>query len=79
MAAMVVRAYSVKIGKPFEATTEADYLDAASVSPWFEAEVNAAHELGFMTGSEDGNFNPQGHAVRAHAAKVISLYTQKQE
>ncbi|WP_424236721.1 bifunctional 2',3'-cyclic-nucleotide 2'-phosphodiesterase/3'-nucleotidase [Bhargavaea ginsengi] len=77
MAAMVVRAYSVKIGKPYEATAEADYLDGDSVSPWFEEEVNAAYELGFMTGSEDGNFNPQGHAVRAHAAKVISLYTKK--
>lgn len=77
MAAMIVRAYNVKTGKEHEASKMPDYPDFDKVAPWFKDEVALAHELGLMTGEPSRNFNPKGQAKRSHAAKVISLSTQK--
>lgn len=76
MAAMLVRAYEVKIGEDFTATKESNYTDANSISPYAKAYVDAAFELEIMTGT-NGKFNPQADASRAQAAKVISQLLTK--
>ncbi|WP_442596406.1 bifunctional 2',3'-cyclic-nucleotide 2'-phosphodiesterase/3'-nucleotidase [Neobacillus sp. D3-1R] len=77
MAAMVVRAYGKKKGKDYTATTTATFKDADKVGKVFKDVVNAANELGFMTGNEDGNFTPLNTATRAQAAKVIYNFLNK--
>lgn len=74
MSAMITRAYNVKTGATYVAKSEANYHDRSKISSVFTSDVDAAAELGFMTGQTDGNFNPKGNAKRSHAAKVITLY-----
>ncbi len=77
MAAMLIRAYNYKIGKDFEATTSENYSDSKKIAPVFNESVNAARELGFMTGHNDGSFGPLEKASRAQAAKTIYMLLTK--
>lgn len=77
MAAMIARAYDVKTGQMFVPTKKTNYKDQAKISAVFTGDIDTVAELGFMTGQTDGNFNPKGYAQRAHAAKVIALFTLK--
>ncbi|UTE77362.1 bifunctional 2',3'-cyclic-nucleotide 2'-phosphodiesterase/3'-nucleotidase [Rossellomorea sp. KS-H15a] len=77
MAAMLIRAYNYKTGKEFKATTSENYSDSKNIAPVFKENVNAAHELGFMTGHDDGRFGPLEKASRAQAAKTIYMLLNK--
>lgn len=77
MAAMIVRAYEKKTGKDFTATKKASYKDAKKISKGLVAEVDAAYELGLMTGNTNNTFSPKVSANRAQGAKVIYTFLQK--
>ncbi|HLO11393.1 MAG TPA: bifunctional 2',3'-cyclic-nucleotide 2'-phosphodiesterase/3'-nucleotidase, partial [Pseudoneobacillus sp.] len=76
MAAMLVRAYNIKTGNTFEATTTATFTDSSKVSSFAKEYVNSANELGLMVGM-NGKFDPKNKATRAQAAKVVSLLLKK--
>lgn len=77
MAAMIIRAYKVKTGKSYEASKQHAYQDRKHISGTFLKDVDAAYELGFMSGYGNGQFGPKQTATRAQAAKVIYSLLQK--
>jgi len=77
MAAMIVRAHEKKTGEDFTATKKPSYKDAKKISKGLVAEVEAAYELGFMTGNTNNTFSPKVSANRAQGAKVIYTFIQE--
>ena len=77
MAAILIRAYNVKTGTEYTSKTSANYSDSKKINKNFLALVDAAYELGLMTGDEKGTFKPKETANRAQAAKVIYNLSQK--
>jgi 2',3'-cyclic-nucleotide 2'-phosphodiesterase / 3'-nucleotidase len=77
MAAMLIRAYNYKTGQEYKATSKNEYSDADQIAPVFEDVVNAAYELQFMTGRDDGSFGAVEKATRAQAAKTVYLLLNK--
>ncbi|UKS25089.1 S-layer homology domain-containing protein [Paenibacillus sp. HWE-109] len=77
MAAMVVRAYSVKSSKdiPTTGVKPAGFDDAGSVAPWAASFVQSAIELQLMRGRVDTDFAPMGITTRARreCAGVLNL------
>ena len=54
----------------------ADYAsmrDAAKVSSWAVGSVGWCFKNKIVSGTKDGNFNPQGNASRAETAKMVVL------
>lgn len=47
------------------------FTDSAAISPWASESVSKIVSSGIMSGYPEGNYNPQGKATRAEAAKVI--------
>ncbi|MFS0781860.1 bifunctional 2',3'-cyclic-nucleotide 2'-phosphodiesterase/3'-nucleotidase [Bacillus sp. 1P06AnD] len=77
MAQMVMNAYN-KINKTnYTAKKQAGFKDYKKISKRFTNSVNAAYELGYLSGNTNGTFNPSSTATRAQAAKVISLLIKK--
>ncbi|MDR3242786.1 MAG: S-layer homology domain-containing protein [Clostridiales Family XIII bacterium] len=50
--------------------------DEGNISPWASGSVGRIVTSGIMNGQPDGNFEPQGNATRAQAAKVVHLILQ---
>ncbi|MDX8366885.1 bifunctional 2',3'-cyclic-nucleotide 2'-phosphodiesterase/3'-nucleotidase [Cytobacillus sp. IB215665] len=76
-AAMLIRAYNVKMDTTHTPSTELSYSDASSIGDWAKDYVTSANELGMMTGYLDGSFGPSNTATRAQAAKVIYMLLQQ--
>lgn len=71
MAAMLVNySNSVKLTLPNNGTTTA-FTDADRISQWAKDQINVVVSAGIIGGYPEGNFDPQGQASRAQAAKVI--------
>jgi 2',3'-cyclic-nucleotide 2'-phosphodiesterase / 3'-nucleotidase len=77
MAAMLMRAYNYKTGSEYKATSKAHYPDNNQIAPVFQDVVNAAYELQFMTGRDNGSFDPLAKATRAQAAKTVYFLLNK--
>ncbi|WP_264186045.1 bifunctional 2',3'-cyclic-nucleotide 2'-phosphodiesterase/3'-nucleotidase [Rossellomorea aquimaris] len=77
MAAMLIRAYNYKMGEEYDSSTSKDYTDSKKIAAMFKEYVDAANELGFMTGHADGSFGPLDKASRAQAAKTIYMLLNK--
>lgn len=72
MAAMVIRALEVKLGKqPGITAADSGFADTASVSAWAAAYVNAAAALGLVEGRAGNVFAPQALMTRAESAQVV--------
>ncbi|ANE45675.1 hypothetical protein SY83_04455 [Paenibacillus swuensis] len=74
MIVMLMKAYEIQTGKPLESLSENTFTDASLIGTWAQKHVNAAKKLGFIEGRGDGKFSPQGTAVRAEAALLISKF-----
>ncbi len=74
MVAMLMRAYEVKNGEAYDAENNSVYTDRGAISSVFTEYIDAATELGYISGRENGSFDPRGTSTRAHAAKVLSLF-----
>lgn len=72
IAAMLVRAFEYASEEEV-AASEVIYKDEDNISDYAKTDVEKAHELGFMTGTDDGRFQPKSNSTRAQAAKVVSL------
>lgn len=68
---MLLRAYKYKTGKIDTGSSDAGFVDAASISGWAREAVNAAAELGLMNGEGDNRFAPMDNATRAESAQAI--------
>lgn len=78
MTVMLVRAYSKRSGTPALAAAEpAAFKDAAAISGWAKAAVDAAFELKLLQGDGKGSFLPRGNATRAESAQVIYKLLQQ--
>ncbi len=47
------------------------FKDAAQISTWAKASVDACAAVGIFSGNDKGNFNPKKNITRAEAAKVM--------
>jgi glycosidase/uncharacterized protein YjdB len=72
MAAMLMRAYSVKNDQPADGLADLTFQDAGQISAWAQQSIQAAVKLGFLAGHGDNRFVPQGQTTRAESAQVIS-------
>jgi len=77
MAVLVMRAYDYKTGKTYKADKHAPYLDTEKLGDWAVPSIDAAYELGFMTGATEKSFKPQDSAKRDQAARVLYQLIQK--
>lgn len=50
------------------------FTDQAAISPWASSYVNTIVGAGIINGQPEGDFQPQGLATRAQAAKVVYVY-----
>lgn len=50
------------------------FTDQAAISPWAASYVNTIVGAGIINGQPEGDFQPQGLATRAQAAKVVYVY-----
>jgi hypothetical protein len=73
MTVMLIRAYSLKNGKPQTPATapESDFADMNLVSSWAKPAVHEAAALGLIQGRGEGQFAPREVASRAEAAQII--------
>lgn len=55
-------------------STGINFTDQSVISPWATNYVNTIVGAGIINGQPEGNFQPQGLATRAQAAKVIYVY-----
>ncbi|WP_100402111.1 choice-of-anchor I family protein [Bacillus sp. FJAT-42315] len=78
MAAMSVRAYESKGGKPINGPFE-DFKDAGKINTYAKAFVQKASRLGIMEGKTNGEFGPKEPSTRAQSAKVLSIMLDKLE
>ena len=69
LAVMLARA--VATDEELAAGGQPDYRDADEISSWAAPFVAVLQEKGFMTGDENGSFNPQAKATRAEAAVLM--------
>lgn len=58
-------------GVTVDANKVAEFNDATNISSWAETSIDIASALGFVNGSNDGNFYPQNSITRAEFAKMI--------
>lgn len=70
MAKGIMNAYTY-LGKSMEIAEEAQFTDAAQISPWAAGYVKSCYKLGIMMGDVSGNFRPRDNATRAEAAVVL--------
>lgn len=66
-------ASSQEIALP-QTTTGITFTDQGSISSWAAAYVNTVVGAGIINGQPEGDFQPQGLATRAQAAKVVYVY-----
>ncbi len=55
-------------------TTSKSFTDQAAISSWASNYVNTIVGAGIINGQPEGNFQPQGLATRAQAAKVVYVF-----
>ncbi|WP_050616742.1 bifunctional 2',3'-cyclic-nucleotide 2'-phosphodiesterase/3'-nucleotidase [Bacillus testis] len=77
MAQLVMAAYKKQTGKAYTAKKHTTYKDQKKINKRFVAAIDAAYELGILTGHTNGKFQPASIATRAQAAKVISSLLEK--
>jgi hypothetical protein len=57
-----------------QSTGGVSFTDQTFISEWAADYVNAVVGGGIMSGHPEGNFEPQGNATRAQAAKVVYVF-----
>lgn len=67
MAALIVRAFELKVGS-VSVTAGHQYNDINAISGWALEAVNKAFASGLMNGTGNGNFAPDKEVTRAEAA-----------
>ncbi len=55
------------------------FTDSALISDWALEYVNKVVNAGIINGQPEGDFQPQGNATRAQAAKVLYVFTNQRE
>jgi hypothetical protein len=70
---MMMRAYEVKHGAPYEGETSTKFKDLKTLDSEMKKAVAAAEELGYIEGYGD-KFKPYNGATREQMAKVVSLF-----
>ncbi|KAB2489379.1 5'-nucleotidase C-terminal domain-containing protein [Priestia endophytica] len=73
MVTMMMRAYEVKHGAPYEGETSTKFTDLKTLDSEMKKAVAAAEELGYIEGYGD-KFKPYNGATREQMAKVVSLF-----
>ncbi|MBB6730942.1 S-layer homology domain-containing protein [Cohnella zeiphila] len=71
MVVMLMRAYELKNGQPYDASQPAAFADERDIASWAIDSVHGAYALGLIDGRGAGVFDPEGAATRAEAARVI--------
>lgn len=61
----------LKFEVPKNIQTVSSFADAASVSDYAKEAVNAMRAWGFVTGDNNGNYNPRNYITRAEAATIL--------
>ncbi|MFD2614336.1 S-layer homology domain-containing protein [Paenibacillus gansuensis] len=69
---MLVKAYELSSGSKADLSASPAFADSERIAGWAKGYVAAAAKLGFIQGRGDGAFVPQGTAVRAEAALLVS-------
>ena len=69
MAVMCMRALTVAGKAPAE--TDASFADSANISDYAKTAVGSMAGAGYLTGDENGSFNPLDTATRAQTAVVL--------
>ena len=63
-------------GRP-EAAGASGFADAGAIAPWAADAADWARSAGVMQGRGEGQFQPQGGAVRAELAQVLKNFVEK--
>ena len=71
---MAVMLFRYADASPLEGTP--NFTDLAQISPWALAAMQWANESEFIRGLADGSVNPQGTAIRAEHAAVMTRFVQ---
>ncbi|WP_159888351.1 S-layer homology domain-containing protein [Paenibacillus puerhi] len=58
------------------AVDDAGFTDRQQISSWAADAVSALHQAGFIVGKGNQQFDPQGLATRAEAAKLLTMFLQ---
>ncbi|MCI8520763.1 MAG: hypothetical protein HFE51_09530 [Clostridia bacterium] len=53
------------------------FTDSEQISDWAKPYVDGAVKAGFITGNDDGSFNPKNNALRSEAMSVIYRFLNK--
>ncbi|ADC49249.1 SLH domain-containing esterase [Alkalihalophilus pseudofirmus OF4] len=77
MVTMLMRAYEYETGTTIDINAALSFEDASSISPYAQAYVQYATDLGIISGTADGKlFEPKGAATRAQVATVLYFYAE---
>ncbi|WEG16625.1 S-layer homology domain-containing protein [Alkalihalophilus pseudofirmus] len=80
MVTMLMRAYEYETDTTIDVEADLSFEDASSISPYAQAYVQYATDLGIISGTADGKlFEPKGAATRAQAATVLYFYGELNE
>ncbi|CAM3384840.1 S-layer homology domain-containing protein [Marinicrinis lubricantis] len=71
MTLIVVRAYEYLNGSAWRASDAAAFTDQDRISAWAKESVQAAYEIGLVSGRGNQLFDPKGQLTRAEAMQVI--------
>ncbi|WP_338541494.1 glycosyl hydrolase 53 family protein [Paenibacillus tundrae] len=77
LAAILVKAYSVKTGKAAPAAPSVTFSDANLISEWAKKDVATAVSLGLFDGITDKNFMPKSFVSRAESEQAIAALLQQ--
>ena len=76
MTALIIHAYSLKVG---ERITKADisvFTDKDEISTWARGYVSGAYGLAVVKGVTEDTFSPKGNVTRAQAATIIKRFME---
>ncbi|WP_260865765.1 S-layer homology domain-containing protein [Paenibacillus xylanexedens] len=77
LAAILVKAYSVKTGKTAPAAPSVTFSDANLISEWAKKDVDVAVSLGLFDGITDKRFMPKSFVNRAESEQAIAALLQQ--
>lgn len=77
MAVMLVNFANSQSATLADKGVTAKFTDEALISSWSKDHVNKVVAAGIISGHPEGNFEPQGNATRAQAAKVVYSYINR--
>ncbi|MCZ8518949.1 S-layer homology domain-containing protein [Paenibacillus mucilaginosus] len=74
---VMLKRFAEVTGYSLPAHTEAaSFADQRLISAWAADAVSALYQAGFLAGKGNGQFDPQGSATRAEAAKLLTVLLQ---